>query len=151
MSGQNIFADVSDQRRALMGKVKCSDTKPELAVRRLLHALGFRYRLHRRDLPGRPDIVLPKYRTALFIHGCFWHRHLGCRGTTTPKTRAEFWNSKFEANVARDQKAELALAAAGWKVAVVWECETKDVSRLEEIVLGRLDLLHPKAVKPAKV
>lgn len=118
----------------LMARVKGTNTKPELIVRRVLHAMGRRFRLHRDDLPGRPDIVLPRYRIAIFVHGCFWHRHPGCRGTTTPKTRADFWNAKFDGNVARDRSAEMALQAAGWKVLVVWECETKDVPALAEML-----------------
>lgn len=114
---------IRPERSALMARVGQKDTKPELVVRRALHRLGFRFRLHRRDLPGRPDIVLPKYRTAIFVHGCFWHRHPGCRRTTTPKTRTAFWRGKFEANILRDRKATEALEAAGWKVIVVWECE----------------------------
>lgn len=106
-----------------MARIGPKNTKPEILVRRALHRLGFRFRLHRRDLPGRPDIVLPKYRTAIFVHGCFWHRHPGCRRTTTPKTREDFWRSKFEANILRDRKATEALENAGWNVMVLWECE----------------------------
>jgi len=115
------------------------NTKPELIVRRVLHAMGRRFRLHCRDLPGRPDIVLPRFRTAIFVHGCFWHRHPGCRGTTTPKTRTEFWVAKFEANVARDVAAQAALAAAGWKVAVIWECETRKPAILRTRLLEELE------------
>jgi DNA mismatch endonuclease (patch repair protein) len=131
MTSKQLFKDVPDERRALMGRIKGANTKPELVVRRILHAMGRRFRLHRKDLPGRPDIVLPRFRTAIFVHGCFWHRHSGCRGATTPKTREEFWRSKFEANVARDSASETALAIAGWRVVVIWECETKDAAKLE--------------------
>lgn len=117
--------EVTPQRSAIMRAVKGKDTKPEMAVRRVLHRLGFRFRLQRPDLPGRPDIVLPRCRLAIFVHGCFWHRHPDCRRATTPKTRIDFWSAKFAANVARDGRVEGELVAAGWKVLVVWECETK--------------------------
>ncbi len=110
-----------------MGRIRSVNTKPELVVRSLLHRLGFRFRLHRKDLPGRPDIVLPKYKTVVLVHGCFWHRHPGCRLTTNPGTRTEFWNSKFEANVRRDISARTALQSLGWKVVVVWQCELSDI------------------------
>jgi DNA mismatch endonuclease (patch repair protein) len=110
-------------RSALMRRVSTKGSKPEMRVRRALHALGFRFRLHRRDLPGSPDIVLPRHRSVIFVHGCFWHRHPGCRQTTTPKTRAAFWQAKFDANQARDARVEEALRRAGWRVHVIWECE----------------------------
>jgi DNA mismatch endonuclease (patch repair protein) len=113
-----------------MAKVRRAHTTPELVVRRLIHALGFRFRLHRRDLPGTPDIVLPRLRKAVFVHGCFWHRHSGCRMASTPKTRAEFWQNKFAENVARDLRKEGQLRNAGWEVITVWECETKDLASL---------------------
>jgi DNA mismatch endonuclease (patch repair protein) len=113
-----------------MRRVRQAGTKPELAVRRSLHAMGFRYRLHRRDLPGRPDIVLPARRVAIFVHGCFWHRHQGCTRTTTPKTNAEYWLAKFAENQARDARVIAALEAAGWRVRVVWQCETDHPERL---------------------
>jgi DNA mismatch endonuclease (patch repair protein) len=113
-----------EQRSDRMRRVRQRGTGPELAVRRALHAMGLRFRLHRRDLPGRPDIVLPGRRAAIFVHGCFWHRHPGCSRTTTPKTRADYWLAKFAENEARDAKAIVTLAADGWRVQVVWECET---------------------------
>lgn len=113
-----------EQRSDRMRRVRQRGTGPELAVRRELHAMGYRFRLHRRDLPGRPDIVLPGRRAAIFVHGCFWHRHPGCTRTTTPKTRADYWLTKFAENKARDASAIAALEAAGWRVRVVWECET---------------------------
>jgi DNA mismatch endonuclease (patch repair protein) len=116
-----------------MARVGSKNTKPEMLVRRALHRLGFRFRLHRRDLPGRPDIVLPKYKTAIFVHGCFWHRHPGCRRTTIPKTREAFWLSKFEANISRDRKATEALERDGWKVLVLWECEIAASSVLADV------------------
>jgi DNA mismatch endonuclease (patch repair protein) len=113
-----------------MRRVATRGSKPEMIVRRALHALGYRFRLHRRDLPGSPDIVLPRRRTAIFVHGCFWHRHAGCRRTTTPKTRAAFWQAKFDANVARDRRVIAALEEDGWRIEVVWECETLEPERL---------------------
>ena len=105
-----------------MAGIKGKNTRPELAFRRALHALGFRYRLHSSKVHGRPDLVLPKYRAVVFVHGCFWHRHEGCRYATTPATRAEFWHAKFGSNVARDSTVRGALLAAGWRVATIWEC-----------------------------
>lgn len=106
----------------MMSGIRGKDTRPEMALRRALHARGARYRLHARDLPGRPDMVLPRYRAAIFVNGCFWHRHAGCRYCTTPATRPEFWAAKFEANVRRDASSLALLAGAGWRTAVVWEC-----------------------------
>lgn len=123
---------VTPERSYLMSRVGPKDTKPEMVVRRALHALGYRFRLHRKDLAGRPDIVLPRYRTAIFVHGCFWHRHPGCRKASTPKTRVEFWQDKFTANIARDERNVAALEADGWSVLTVWECETKAMDSLSE-------------------
>ena len=108
-----------------MSRIKGRNTNPEVRLRSLLHRAGFRFRLHAKDLPGRPDVVLPKYRTAIFVHGCFWHRHPGCRNATTPSTRPEFWQQKFQSNVIRDARNRTELEAAGWKVKTVWECELK--------------------------
>jgi DNA mismatch endonuclease (patch repair protein) len=107
----------------MMSGIRGSNTRPELAVRRYLHAQGFRYRLHARELPGRPDIVLPRYRTVVFVHGCFWHRHEGCRFAYRPKSREEFWEPKLEGNAARDARDQQRLRDLGWRVEVVWECE----------------------------
>ena len=117
-----------------MRRVRAADTKPELCVRRMAHALGFRFRLHRRDLPGTPDLVFPSSRKVIFVHGCFWHRHRGCSRTTTPKTRTSFWQEKFAANVARDVACVQELEERGWEVLVVWECETKDLPCLEKLL-----------------
>ncbi|MFH6597386.1 very short patch repair endonuclease [Ectopseudomonas khazarica] len=115
-----------------MRAVKRSHTKPELIVRRGLHALGLRFRLHGKNLPGTPDIVLAKHKTVVFVHGCFWHRHASCRYATTPKTRQEYWAPKFAANVERDARKAAELEAMGWRVLVVWECETKNLAALKE-------------------
>lgn len=123
----------SAQRSKLMRRVKGKNTRPEKAVRSVLHRLGFRFRLHRKDLPGRPDIVLPKYRAVVFVHGCYWHRHGGCRRTTTPSARRAFWEEKFSANVERDRRNREALIGAGWRVLVVWECETVGPSELAKL------------------
>jgi len=116
----------SEQRSRNMSRIRGKDTKPELHLRSLLHASGFRFRVHHSGLPGRPDIVLPKYKTVIFVHGCFWHRHEGCRYTTTPKTRPDFWAAKFEATLIRDAKKSDQLRSAGWQVVTVWECELKE-------------------------
>jgi DNA mismatch endonuclease (patch repair protein) len=118
------------QRSELMSRIRRKDTEPELLLRRWLHAQGFRYRLHVAKLPGRPDIVFPSRRKAIFVHGCFWHRHTACRLATVPKTRQDFWLPKFAANVARDKAKEAALRAAGWEVLVVWQCELADLKAL---------------------
>jgi len=113
-------------RSRMMAGIGGKNTRPELVVRRALFASGYRFRLHRRDLPGAPDIVLPGRRIAIFVHGCFWHRHPGCRFATTPATRPDFWKEKFEKNVIRDSDARDALRLAGWRVLTCWECATKD-------------------------
>ncbi|MFG0865173.1 very short patch repair endonuclease [Pseudomonas sp. FYR_7] len=115
-----------------MRAVKREHTSPELTVRRLLHALGLRFRLHKRALPGSPDIVLSKHRTVIFVHGCFWHRHPGCRYASVPKTRQEYWIPKFMANIERDARKASELEALGWRVLTVWECETRDLAALNE-------------------
>lgn len=121
---------VSAQRSRNMAAIRGRDTTPERRVRSLLHRLGYRFRLHRRDLPGTPDIVLPRHQTVVFVHGCFWHRHPGCRYTTTPRTRRAFWEAKFSQNVERDGRQQAELQAAGWSVIVVWECEIRDIETL---------------------
>jgi len=111
----------AEKRSAIMRSVRQRNTTPELALRSALHARGLRYRLHAKELRGRPDIVFPKYRTCIFVHGCFWHRH-GCAKTTTPKSNVPFWTDKFEANVKRDRRAVSELLNAGWRVLTIWEC-----------------------------
>jgi len=137
------MADVHtpEQRSRNMAAIRGGDTKPEMRVRALLHALGYRFRLHRKDLPGKPDIVLPKYRTVIFVHGCFWHCH-DCRyGSVVPSTRADFWAAKRAGNVARDRKKRAELESVGWRVETIWECDTRDEGRLRLVLgekLGRL-------------
>lgn len=118
------MTDIVDQqtRSRMMAGIRGKNTKPELLLRRALHAHGFRFRIHSSKVHGRPDIVLPKHRAVIFVHGCFWHRHEGCRYTTSPSTRPEFWQAKFEANVARDSAVRTTLLESGWRVATVWEC-----------------------------
>lgn len=114
------------QRSWNMSRIKGQNTLPELLVRSLLHRAGLRFRLHRHDLPGKPDIVMPRHRIVVFVHGCFWHRHPGCRLATTPKSRPEFWQLKFRENVRRDRRAIAKLSTLGWRVIIIWECETRD-------------------------
>jgi len=124
-------------RSRLMARVRQKHTAPEIATRRLIHALGLRFTVNgprNRTLPGSPDIVLPMHRIAIFVHGCFWHRHRGCSKATTPTARRTFWLEKFTANVARDRRVVRKLRAAGWRVLVIWECEVRDV----ELVIARL-------------
>lgn len=121
-----------------MSRIRGKDTKPEIAVRKMLHAAGFRFRLHVKDLPGKPDIVLPKWKTVIFVHGCFWHRHEGCKDASTPKTRTEWWLDKFEKNVANDLKKRGALEAAGWKLIVVWECEVVFSNESKQLLIRRI-------------
>jgi len=118
------MADVHSKavRSYNMSRIKGKDTKPEILVRRFLHANGFRFRLHVKKLPGKPDIVLPKYRTVIFVHGCFWHGHKGCKYFVIPKTRTEWWLNKINRNIFNDTKAIKALKKEGWKVIVLWEC-----------------------------
>ena len=125
MSSEEIYK-VSEQRSRNMSAIKSKNTKPEIAVRKLLYSMGYRFRLHRKDLPGSPDIVLPKYKTVIFVHGCFWHRHENCKYASTPKTRQEFWEAKFRENINRDKLNQENLSSKGWKIIVVWECEIKD-------------------------
>lgn len=124
---------VDPARSAQMALVRGRDTKPEMRVRKALHAAGLRYRLHDKKLPGSPDLVFPSRRIALFVHGCFWHRHPGCPATRLPKSRLEFWEPKLAGNVERDRRNRSTLEAAGWQVIVIWECETRDPQRLAEL------------------
>ena len=126
----------SATRSRIMARVQSRNTGPELILRRALHARGLRYKLHDSALPGRPDLVFPRFRAVCFVHGCFWHRHEGCRRTTTPATNREYWERKFEANVRRDRNHRAALLDAGWRVGVIWECALRPKRRLEEVAVG---------------
>lgn len=121
-----------EQRSRNMSAIRGKDTKPELIVRRIVHRLGYRFRLHRRDLPGAPDLVLPKYRKIIFVHGCYWHMHTCRWGCVTPKTNAEFWQTKRTGNVERDARNLAKLKQSGWRVLTVWECETRDIGKLSQ-------------------
>ena len=131
-------------RSRMMSGIRSKNTKPELAVRKFLHANGFRYRIHRKDLPGNPDLVFPKLRLCLFVHGCFWHRHVGCRYTTSPKTRTHFWNEKFQKNVARDIANIQSLETSGWEVLIVWECQLREDENALEKLLAKIEALRTK-------
>ena len=135
----------SEIRSRMMASIRGKNTQPELKIRTLLHILGFRFRLHRKDLAGRPDIILPRHRLAIFVHGCFWHRHTGCKFATSPKSNTSFWQEKFERNVRRDNIALERLDEAGWRTLIVWECVLKGEDatsslprQLRKAVLSRL-------------
>ncbi|POB00312.1 very short patch repair endonuclease [Chromobacterium sinusclupearum] len=130
------MTDIVDTRTRsrMMSAIKGRDTAPEMVVKRFLHRFGFRFRLHKKQLPGRPDLVLPRWHAVIFVHGCFWHRHQGCKFATTPATRPDFWQRKFAANVQRDERQVRELKALGWKVAVIWECEVGSEDRLRRLV-----------------
>jgi DNA mismatch endonuclease, patch repair protein len=128
----------SEKRSAVMRRVKGKNTSPELMVRKALTALGARYRLHRADLPGKPDIVMPGRRLALFVHGCFWHGHDCARGARVPKANRDYWLGKVAGNRARDQRSREALVALGWRVETIWECDLKDATALSQRLLALL-------------
>ena len=138
------MADVhtKEQRSFNMSRIRGRDTKPEMLVRRFLHANGFRYKLHDKTLPGKPDIVLPKYKTVIFVHGCFWHQHDCPRGARRPKGNAEYWTRKLTRNVERDGQKQDQLTELGWQVLIVWECETKNQALLQSRLVA---FLKPKA------
>lgn len=119
-----------EKRSWIMSRVKGRDTKPEILVRSFLHRMGYRFRIHRRDLPGNPDIVLPRFGKVVFVHGCFWHGHKACPRSKRPTTNEDFWNKKLDGNIERDKRFRLELRRMGWKVLVVWECETRKPERL---------------------
>jgi len=129
-----VLMQSTEERRALMGRVRQKNTAPEIRLRKALHAAGIRFRLHDKRLPGRPDIVLPGRRLAVFVHGCFWHRHESCSRTTTPKSNATYWTQKFAENIERDQRKTNQLRSEGWNVRIVWECEILDDTTLAQIV-----------------
>ena len=130
-----VIHKVSEQRSRNMTAIKSKNTKPEINVRKVLHSMGYRFRLHSKDLPGSPDIVLPKYKTVIFVHGCFWHRHENCKNASTPKTRKEFWNKKFTENKKRDFEIQEKIKILDWRSVVIWECETKNIENLRDKII----------------
>ena len=130
-----VIHEVSEQRSRNMSAIKSKNTKPEIKVRKILHSMGYRFRLHSKDLPGSPDIVLPKYKTVIFVHGCFWHRHENCKYASTPKTRKEFWNKKFTENKKRDSEIQEKIKILDWRSVVIWECETKNIENLRDKII----------------
>jgi len=125
-----------------MSRIRGQHTAPEILVRSILHRLGYRFRLHRRSLPGCPDVVLPNLQVAIFVHGCFWHRHPGCKFAYTPKSRPEFWRKKFAENVIRDRRAKRRLNRLGWHIVVVWECQIGDIAKLANRLLRKLSRIE---------
>ena len=135
------------QRSELMSRIRSKDTRPEMLVRRLVHGMGYRYRLHAKELPGRPDLVFRPGRKAIFVHGCFWHRHEGCPANRMPRTRREFWRRKLNGNVQRDLRNQETLEREGWRVLIIWECETKDLDRIAGVVRR---FLGPAGGRPSR-
>lgn len=129
----------SENRRKIMQANRPANTRPEIRVRKTLHALGYRFRIHRKELPGKPDVVLPKYKLVIFVHGCFWHQHAGCYLASRPKTREAFWKAKFDANRLRDKKNQIALEEKGWRVEVIWECQTLNPETLTQTLTELLE------------
>ena len=121
-----------EKRSENMSRIRSRDTSIELNVRRLLYSMGYRYRVNRKDLPGKPDIVIEKYKLVIQVHGCYWHRHQGCKLAYNPKSRIDFWQNKFSENVSRDKKVEKALVSLGYRVYTIWECEPRDLSTLND-------------------
>lgn len=138
------MTDIVDRQRRseMMSRIGPRDTVPELAVRSMAHRMGFRFRVHQKELPGRPDLVFARHRLVVFVHGCFWHRHKGCANATMPKTRPEFWQSKFNGNVERDRRNCRQLVRLGWRILVIWECEAEDPAKLASILA--VALCHPR-------
>ena len=130
------------KRSEVMQKITSKDTGPEMRIRRALHKLGFRYKLHDKSLPGKPDIVLPKYKTAIQVRGCFWHQHADCEAGRLPKSNLEYWRPKLERNVSRDAQKDEALKAMGWRVIVIWECEIKTTTDLQNITAQIREEVH---------
>ncbi|WP_307343902.1 very short patch repair endonuclease [Caldalkalibacillus uzonensis] len=128
-----------EKRSEIMSNIKNQNTKPELLIRSLLHKMGYRFRLHRKDLPGRPDLVLPKYKTVIFIHGCFWHQHPNCKKATIPKRNREFWLKKLTRNMERDQQVIEELESMGWNIIIIWECQVKkNIKEVMDKITGQL-------------
>lgn len=130
------MADIYDhkKRSEIMGRVRATDTKPENRVRQIAHSLGYRFRLYRDDLPGKPDLVFPRHGKVIFVHGCFWHGHKGCRKAKRPATNSVFWDQKLSRNMERDRQNIIALKEAGWESLIIWECETRDRERVEQMI-----------------
>ena len=132
---------ISTERRSWnMSRVKSRNTKPEILVRSILHRKGYRFRIHAKTLPGRPDIVLPKYKSVIFVNGCFWHRHKNCADATLPKTRTEFWQNKFDQTIKRDNKNRKELTSLGWNILTIWECQLMHIDVIIGIIEGELEL-----------
>lgn len=127
-----------EKRSWNMSRIRAVDTKPELKVRSLVHRLGYRFRLHATKLPGKPDLVLARHKTVIFVHGCFWHRHKGCKRCTTPSSNKDYWKKKFKRNINKDKENKHSLHKNGWKVIIIWECETADEERLKRILCKKL-------------
>ena len=132
-----------EKRSQVMSRIRSKDTKPEKIIRSILHKLGFRFRINRKDLPGKPDIVLPKYRTVIFVHGCFWHQHEGCKIASKPKSNSEYWKTKFTKNIERDKKNQEELKLMGYRVIIIWESEAKVIQKSPEILKSML-LIKPE-------
>jgi len=128
-----------EKRSRMMAGIRGKNTKPEMVVRKIVHAMGFRYRLHRKDVPGSPDLLFPRLRRAIFVHGCFWHQHAGCKFAYMPKSNTQFWLAKLEGNSRRDARALTTLATLGWEVLIVWECEISDQAALTQKLNSFLD------------
>jgi DNA mismatch endonuclease, patch repair protein len=137
------MTDIVDKqtRSRMMAGIRGKDTQPEMALRRALHVRGFRFRLHSKNVPGRPDLIFRKYRAVVFVHGCFWHRHTDCRYSTMPATRPDFWQAKFKTNVARDSTVRATLIEAGWRVATVWECALRKPDKVQATAANLSDWL----------
>ena len=131
-----MMTDIYDhkKRSEIMGRVRATNTKPENLVRRIAHGLGYRFQLYRDDLPGKPDLVFPRHGKVIFVHGCFWHGHKNCRKAKRPATNRAFWHRKLSRNIERDQQNIVALKESGWKTLVIWECETQDPDRVEQVI-----------------
>lgn len=136
-----------EKRSWNMSRIRSTNTKPEIIVRQVLHAMGYRFRLHNPNIPGKPDIILPKYKSVIFVHGCFWHRHKDCKYAYNPKSKVEFWQKKFAGNKIRDQFIENKLSELGWNQIVIWECETKDKNHIQKILKGFLNVRNKRVSK----
>ncbi|MHA3690359.1 very short patch repair endonuclease [Akkermansia sp. AKK6] len=129
-----------EKRSQVMSRIRSKDTKPEKIIRSILHKMGFRFRINLKDLPGKPDIVLPKYKTIIFIHGCFWHQHEGCKIASKPKSNSEYWKSKFTRNIERDKRNQDDLRTMGYRIIVIWECEVKNIQNNHEILNNKFQV-----------